>query len=328
MSESYRRIITIALVLMFGVMAFAQNKQASLEEKVQVLQDSLLRRPLMRLNGDKWRTYVKSQPKNYSTIVMLTALAPGRGCSICKQAYEEFEIVANSYRYAYLHQKSLYFMLVDFDEAGDVFQSLNLNTAPVLMHFPAKGARKKSDTLDIQRVGFSADAVSKFVQERTEVFIRVLRPPNYAAPAVVLLLAMLIGGLLYMRRNNLDFLYNKTSWGLICLLIIFAFMSGQMWNHIRGPPFIHTNPNTRETTLISNSSQMQFVAETYIVALLYAAVTAGFILMNDAADGKGDPGKRRIMAFVGLGMVAIFFSLLLSLFRSKHQGYPYSFIFK
>ena len=52
----------------------------------------------------------------------------------------------------------------------------------------------------------------------TSVQIRVLRPPNYAAPAVVVLLAMLIGGLLYMRRNNLDFLYNRTSWGLICLV--------------------------------------------------------------------------------------------------------------
>lgn len=97
--------------------------------------------------------------------------------------------------------------------------------------------------------------------------IRVLRPPNYAAPVVVLLLAMLVGGLLYMRRNNLDFLYNRTSWALICLVsiasfplyfftfvscqcIVFAFMSGQMWNHIRGPPFIHSNPNTRETVSI------------------------------------------------------------------------------
>ena len=30
----------------------------------------------------------------------------------------------------------------------------------------------------------------------------------------------------------------------------------------------------------------QLVAETYIVGILYAAVTLGFILMNDAADAK------------------------------------------
>ena len=99
------------------------------------------------------------------------------------------------------------------------------------------------------------DALSYFVQ------IRVLRPPNYAAPVVVLLLAMLVGGLLYMRRNNLDFLYNRTSWGLICLCIVFAFMSGQMWNHIRGPPFIYTNPHSRDIvrTLTSTDSIMDGV---------------------------------------------------------------------
>lgn len=40
------------------------------------------------------------------------------------QAYEEYEIVANSYRYAFLQQRSLYFTLVDFDEGQDVFQSV------------------------------------------------------------------------------------------------------------------------------------------------------------------------------------------------------------
>uniref|UniRef100_A0A914R1J7 Uncharacterized protein n=1 Tax=Parascaris equorum TaxID=6256 RepID=A0A914R1J7_PAREQ len=76
-----------------------------------------------------------------------------------------------------------------------------------------------------------------------------------------------------------------------------------------------TNPQTRETSFIHGSTQYQvailiqidaipfsyfrsiisalLVAETYLVAVLYAAVTAGFILLNDAADGKGDPNRRR-----------------------------------
>ena len=74
---------------------------------------------------------------------------------------------------------------------------------------------------------------------------------------------------------------------------------------------------------------MQFVAETYIVGAMYAAVTVGLILLNDAVDVKsGEPGKRRIMVFVGLGLFVVFFSLILSVFRAKYQGYPYSFLFK
>ena len=33
--------------------------------------------------------------------------------------------------------------MVDFDEGPDVFQIMKLNSAPVFMHFPAKGKPKK-----------------------------------------------------------------------------------------------------------------------------------------------------------------------------------------
>ena len=49
------------------------------------------------------------------------------------------------------------------------------------------------------------------------------------------------------------------------------------------------------------------------------------ILMIEAASGKGDIRKRRIMSIVGLGLMAFFFSLILSVFRSKAGGYPYRY---
>lgn len=47
--------------------------------------------------------------------------------------------------------------------------------------------------------------------------------------------------------------------------------------------------------------------------------------MTEAATRKGDVKKRRIFAVIGFGLVAIFFSLLLSIFKNKAQGYPYRF---
>lgn len=196
------------------------------------------------------------------------------------------------------------------------------------MHFPAKGKPKKGDTLDIHRVGFSAEQIAKWVAERTDINIRVFRPTNYSGTLALALLFALIGGLLYLKRNNLEFLYNKTVWGGLALFVIFAMTSGQMWNHIRGPPVMHKNPSTGQINYIHGSSQGQFIAETYIVFFLNAAVVGGFVLLNEANSVKGDPGKKRILSMVGLGFVAIFFSLLLSVFRSKYQGYPYSFLFK
>ena len=36
------------------------------------------------MNGDKYRQYVKGVPRNYSIILMLTALAPQRQCAVCR----------------------------------------------------------------------------------------------------------------------------------------------------------------------------------------------------------------------------------------------------
>ena len=104
---------------------------------------------------------------------------------------------------------------------------------------------------------------------------------------------------------------------------------------------------------IHRSSQGQLVIETYIVFLLSmsiicnfrdcgvqnyilfchmlifysgAAITIGMILLVEAGKGKGDIRKRRVMLIVGLGMFALFFGMILSIFKSKASGYPYSFI--
>ena len=67
-------------------LASAQQVQKTmpLEEKVKNLQDMLMKRPLINLNVDKWKNYVKSAPRNYSMIVMFTALSVGVNCPICK----------------------------------------------------------------------------------------------------------------------------------------------------------------------------------------------------------------------------------------------------
>ncbi|KAH9519860.1 tumor suppressor candidate 3 [Bulinus truncatus] len=326
---AYMQLTVFVVICLFSLLVLAEvrKKEESVGDKVQQLMEWNNKKSIIRMNGEKFKQYVKNSPRNYSVVVMLTALQPQRSCVVCKQANEEFQILANSWRYSQQYSNRLFFALVDYDEGSDVFQSLKLTTAPVFMHFPAKGKPKKADTHDINRNGIAAEMLAKWVGERTDIQIRVFRPPNYSGTIILALLFAMIGGLLYFKRNNLEFLYNKTSWGIISLAVIFAMTSGQMWNHIRGPPVMHRNPNTGQMHYIHGSSQGQFIMETYIVMLLNTAVVVGFIMLNEAQTMKGDPGKKRILSLVGLGCVAIFFSLLLSVFRSKYQGYPYSFLF-
>lgn len=155
-------------------------------ERVQQLTDMTNKKPVLRFNGNKFRDYVKAVPRNYSIIIMFTAMAPQRQCIVCRHANDEFAIVANSFRYSQAYTNKLFFAIVDFDEGSDVFQlvsvncifkfkllndnfQLRLNTAPVFIHFPPKGKPKNQDTMDIQRIGFSAESIAKWIAERTDV---------------------------------------------------------------------------------------------------------------------------------------------------------------
>lgn len=121
--------------------------------------------------------------------------------------------------------------------------------------------------MDIQRIGFSAELISKWIQERTDIQIRIFRPPNYSGTVAVVMLMALVAGFLYIRRNNLEFLYNKQLWSLLAVMFCFIFVSGQMWNHIRSPPFVHKS-SSGGVSYIHGSSQGQLVVETYIVMFL------------------------------------------------------------
>uniref|UniRef100_A0A8B9HJ17 Tumor suppressor candidate 3 n=1 Tax=Astyanax mexicanus TaxID=7994 RepID=A0A8B9HJ17_ASTMX len=268
-----------------------------LVEKVEQMMEWSSRRSVIRMNGDKFRRFVKAPPRNYSVIVMFTALQPQRQCSVCRY------------------------------NTHTLFK-LNMNSAPTFMHFPAKGKPKRADTFDLQRIGFASEQLAKWIADRTDVQIRVFRPPNYSGTIALALLVSLVGGLLYLRRNNLEFIYNKTGWAMAALCVVFAMTSGQMWNHIRGPPYAHKNPQNGQVVSASQSRSSFCSIHPPIIQTHNAAITMGMVLLNEAATSKGDVGKRRIICLVGLGLVVFFFSFLLSIFRSKYHGYPYSFLIK
>lgn len=60
--------------------------QNLLSEKVDQMMEWSSRRSVVRMNGDKFRRFVKAPPRNYSVIVMFTALQPQRQCSVCRYA--------------------------------------------------------------------------------------------------------------------------------------------------------------------------------------------------------------------------------------------------
>jgi len=299
----------------------------SLQERVARLLELAAKRPVIRLASRPFRELVRTSPKNYSVVVMFTALQGHRGCAVCRAASEEFSLVANSYRYSQFYSTKMFFAMVDFDDGSEAFESMGVVAAPVLMHFPARGRPRAVDSMDLQRVGYSGEAIARWIYERTDINIRVFRPPNYTGTMALLILIALVGGLVYLRRNNLEFLFNQNTWSIVAMFFVLSMVSGQMWNHIRGPPFVQKSA-TGGVAWIHPSSQGQLVVETYLVLGLYALVAAGLVLLCEAGEEKAEPGLRRMQAVVGLVMTVVFYSLVLSIFRSKAAGYPYSLLIK
>lgn len=92
------------------------------------------KKPIVSLNLNKFKEFVKSPLKDYSFVIMFTAMAPSRRCAICQAAYDEYQIVANSYRFSQAFTNKLFFGIVDFDEGSDIFQMVSTNQCTQELH--------------------------------------------------------------------------------------------------------------------------------------------------------------------------------------------------
>ena len=127
-------------------------------------------------------------------------------------------------------------------------------------------------------------------------------------------------------KTMLCFLQSDTTWSMLIVNWVLAMLSGQMWNKIRNPDLFRKTQN--EMTWIHASRKRQFVLETYFVLFMYGFVVLGMLLVTEAAEsGNTNVTRRQITAFIGVVLILIFFSLLLSIFKSKLHGYPYSLLF-
>lgn len=58
----------------------------------------------------------------------------------CRQANEEYQVLANSWRYSSAFSNKLFFTVVDYDEGADVFQQVGFMDRPRVTALPQTGA--------------------------------------------------------------------------------------------------------------------------------------------------------------------------------------------
>jgi thioredoxin-like negative regulator of GroEL len=98
-------------------------------------------RALLTLTDRNFSKFITDRPREYKTILMLTATDPKYGCNTCVKSKNNLEEVAKMYNSQYNFSKvsageRVVFFKVEVDDARSVFQELQLETVPRIFAVP------------------------------------------------------------------------------------------------------------------------------------------------------------------------------------------------
>lgn len=281
---------------------------------------------IIPMDGEQFKKYVKSPKDGYSVVAMFTATGASVQCDVCPEARKEFSVLVSSYEALYGSPNKLFFVLIDFQNARDAFQQMKLQYVPAFYYFPGHRKRKKSDTFDSRRAGYKAVALAQWIAEVADTKIKIVVPVDFK-PFLTAAAALFPFFLLALWKPDLvtKVMGNKFVWGLLVMGAVLVMTSGQMWNHIRKPADASRN-SKGGVQYIHGGRSAQYVLESYMIMGINAAIAVGFIFLNEVHRFE-NKYFRKGLGFIGLAMVGIFFGLLISIFRMKVGGYPYSFLF-
>jgi len=270
-------------------------------------------------------------PRDYSVAVLLTALESRFGCQLCREFQPEWEILAKSWTKGDRKGDSrLVYGTLDFVDGKNTFQSLGLQTAPVLLLFqPTAGPHAVQDPgpirYDFTNGPQSADQVHAWLSRHLSDRLHppVKRPINWMR--VIALTTTLLGSITFLSVSwpyLLPIIQNRNVWAAISLIAILLFTSGHMFNHIRKVPYVAGDGHGGVSYFAGGFSN-QFGLETQIVAAMYGLLSFATISLALKVPRIADPRTQQIAVIVWGGVIFVMYSFLLSVFRIKNGGYPF-----
>ncbi|VDN15430.1 unnamed protein product [Dibothriocephalus latus] len=149
-----------------------------------------------------------------------------------------------------------------------------------------------ADFLDISRSGFSAETLARWIFSRSSVEIPIVRQTSYAGGILLLIITGLVGTMLYLRPDNVEFIIHRSTISYASMVLIFYMISGQVWNSIRRPPFFHSPPQGGIAFLYPGGD-FQFISETILVMITYVLVSISILMLVEAGQTE-DFGKKRL----------------------------------
>lgn len=270
-------------------------------------------------------------PRDYSVAILLTALDNKFGCVLCRAFQPEWELLAKSWTKGDKKAESrLIYGTLDFTDGKATFQSLGLQTAPVLLLFqPTTGAFAAKDS-GPQRFDFTSGSQTA---EQTHTWISrqlpgrphpsVKRPINWVR--IIAISTTLLATITFVSvawPYIVPVLQSRNVWAAISLIAILLFTSGHMFNHIRKVPYV-AGDGKGGVSYFAGGFSNQYGLETQIIAAMYGLLSFATISLALKVPRIADPKTQQLAVIIWGGVIFVMYSFLLSVFRIKNGGYPF-----
>jgi len=227
-------------------------------------------------------------------------------------------------------ESRLLFGTLDFENGKNVFQSLQLNTAPIIFLFrPTTGPHAEVDTAPIKfdfGLGVSnAEMVHQWLSRQLpdRPHPPIVRPINWMKGITVTTAILgLITFAAVAAPYVMPVLQSRNLWAAFSLLTILLFTGGYMFNHIRKSPYVMPN-RQGGISYFAGGFQNQFGMETQIIAVLYGVLAFATISLAVRVPRMTHAKNQQIMVFLWSGIIFIAYGFLMNIFKIKNGGYPF-----
>ncbi|TVY45092.1 Magnesium transporter protein [Lachnellula occidentalis] len=308
--------------------AFAAKKPAA--DKFNQFHTKALASTPLKLD-DSVYAKLTAAPRDYSVVVLLTALEARFGCALCREFQPEWELLSSSWTKGDKQGDSrLIFGTLDFMDGKNTFQSLGLQTAPVLLFFqPTVGPHAVTDIGPI-RYDFTSGPqsaeqvhswIARYLPDRPHP--QISRPINWVRGIAIT--TTILGTITFLSvawPYMVPIIQNRNVWAAISLIAILLFTTGHMFNHIRKVPYV-TGDGKGGVSYFAGGFSNQNGLETQILAAIYGLLSFATISLALKVPRITDPKTQQVAVIVWSGVIFGMYSFLLSVFRMKNGGYPF-----
>ncbi|KAJ4383476.1 oligosaccharyl transferase subunit ost3/OST6 [Didymella sp. IMI 355093] len=319
--------VLTASLLPFTALAAKKTGDKFIDARAKSLE---IGRPL-KLDDGGYGSLTKGQ-RDFSVAVLLTALETRFGCVLCREFQPEWDLLGKSWTKGDKDgQTRTLFGTLDFVDGKNTFQSLQLQTAPVLLFFPPTvGPNAKVDAQPV-RYDFtsgpqSAEQIHAWISRMVPADVpkpKISRPINWVK--IISVTTAVLGGITALAVAApyiLPLLQNRNLWAAFSLITVLLFTSGHMFNHIRKTPYVQGDGKGGISYFAGGFSN-QFGLESQIIAAIYGVLAFATISLAYKVPRIADSRAQQFAVFLWSGVLLCMYSFLLSVFRQKNGGYQF-----